>query len=75
MLPGAGNRESPVVEQFLDPKEILNVLPFIYAMSGLGLFGCEIRKLRFPKAQNIWLDADDFTYFGYFKKQLVWNCC
>src|SRR5215471_16478632 len=40
-------------------------------MPGLALLWRKIRKLRFPKAQNVGLESGQFAHLAYFEKQLV----
>jgi hypothetical protein len=42
-------------------------------MSGFGLPGREIREFRFPEAQDIRLDANDFTNLTDPEKKLIGN--
>jgi hypothetical protein len=44
-------------------------------MPGLGFFGSKAWKFRFPKAENVGLDAHDFANFGDLEKELIGNLC
>jgi hypothetical protein len=71
LLARAGNCKPTVVEEFLDAEDVLDVLPFIYAVSCLGFSRCKIWKFCFPKSENVRFDAHDFADFGNLEEELI----
>src|SRR5262249_37651164 len=64
LLPGSGNRESVIVQQFSDPKKQLNVLGPVGSLAGLVLGRGQTGELRLPVAQNMSFNADDLADFA-----------
>jgi hypothetical protein len=73
LLSRARNRESAIVQKLFDSKDVLDILLLIYAVAGLGFFRGKIRKLGFPKPQDVRLDTYDFANLTYFEEELVRN--
>ena len=53
MLPRAGNGESLLVQQLLDPQYAFDVLTAIHALAGAALHRLELGKFGFPEAQHV----------------------
>jgi hypothetical protein len=75
MFPRSRNGKAPVIEKFLDSKNVFDVLPFIYTMPGLGFFGGKIGEFSLPETEDIRLDSDDLADFRNLEEELIWNLC
>jgi len=70
---GSGNCETAVVQEFLYFKDQLNILSFVYPVSGFGFLRGEEWEFGFPESQNVSLNADDLADFPDLEKKLVRN--
>jgi hypothetical protein len=72
-LAGAGKRVSLGVDEALDFKGSLDVAAAIEALAGSALVGFELRKLRFPEAQDVSFETADAGDIADFEVETVWD--
>src|SRR5262249_36498162 len=62
--PGAGKRQSLDQEQMLDPQHLLDILASVDARCACRLRDAEIRKLRFPRSQDVRLHLHQIAHLS-----------
>lgn len=71
---GAGEGVALGVDQALDLQNQFDLAAAVKAVAGSALIGFELGKLRFPKAQDVGLEAADAGDITNFEVETVGNC-
>ena len=53
LLSRAGNREAFLIQKLLNAQHGFDIFAAVHALSGAAFYGFELRKLRFPEAENV----------------------
>ena len=73
LLACAGNRESLLVQQLLDPQHALDIALAVHALSSAAFDWPQLRKLGLPEAQHVRRQAAKRSYLADPEIQLVRN--
>jgi len=58
-------------QQVLDSQDLFDVSPPVHTRATLRLRHTEIRKLRLPRAQHVWLQLDEIAHFRRLEQRAI----